>query len=84
MIHFHFSPFCLVLQPFGKEAIGTSGVITISLLVSASSFGAANTTIFVSSRVIFSAAREGHAPECLSGVNVTTKTPIDSTLLQVD
>ena len=71
------------LQPFGKEAIGIYGIVIISVLVSVSAFGAANVNIFASSRVIFSAAREGHAPKFLSGVHTTAKTPVAAILLQV-
>ena len=63
--------------------IGSIGLVIIPLLVSASAFGAANGSFYNSSRVIFVAAREGHAPKFLSGLHATTKTPIAAVLLQV-
>ena len=73
----------LLLQLFGKEAIGTAGLVIISLLVSASAFGTVNSSIYSASRVIFVSAREGHAPKFLSGLHATAKTPVPAILLQV-
>ena len=53
------------------------------LLVSVSTFGAANATLFNGTRVLFVAAREGHLPDFLSGLHATAKTPVPAIILQV-
>ena len=75
--------YIFLLQTFGKEAIGTAGLVIIPLLVSASAFGAANASVFSASRVVFEAARDGHAPKFLSGLHATAKTPVPAIILQV-
>ena len=90
MINYDFFNFFFVLlcytqsmQPFGNMTIGTAGLVIIPLLVSLSTFGAANGSVFSGSRVTFVAAREGHLPEFLSGTHAKSKTPIPAILLQV-
>ena len=62
--------------------MGTAGVVVMLLLVSLSTFGAANGSLYVGSRVIFVAAREGDLPDFLSGIGTTAKTPVPS-IIQV-
>ncbi len=71
------------MQQFGKATLGTPGLVIIPLIVSISTFGAANATVYNSSRVIFVGAREGVLPDFLSGLHATAKTPVVSLLLQV-
>lgn len=55
--------------------------IIIPISVAFSTFGAANGSCFTSSRLSYTAAREGHLPEVLAHLHVTKKTPIISLLL---
>ena len=50
LICIHFSCSFLVLKPFAQKVIGKAGVIIIPILVSVSTFGATNATVFVASR----------------------------------
>ena len=63
--------------------MGTAGVVVMLLLVSLSTFGAANGTLYTGSRVIFVAARENDLPDFLSGIHATTKMPVPAIILQV-
>jgi len=49
---------------------------SIPVLVACSTFGAANGCAFTSGRIVFVAARAGHAPRVLAGVQRTRKTPL--------
>ena len=73
----------LCLQPFGKETLGTAGLVIIPIMVSASAFGAANSSLFISSRILYVTAREGQAPKFLSGLHSTAKTPVPAILVMV-
>ena len=75
--------FYLILQPFGKETLGTAGLVIIPLIVSASAFGAANSTLLIGSRILFVTAREGQAPKFLSGLHSSAKTPVPAILVTV-
>ena len=72
-----------ILQPFGEVTLGPVGLLVIPLLVAASAFGAANGSYYNSSRLMYVAAREGHAPKFLAGLHVTTNAPVAAVLLQV-
>ncbi len=63
--------------------MGVAGLVIIPLLVSVSTFGSANGSLYSGSRVAFVAAREGHLPEFLSGTHATAKTPIPTIVAQV-
>ena len=52
------------------------------MFVCISAFGAAMGTVFAASRMIFSAARDGQLPACLSEVSESRGTPIKALLLQ--
>ncbi|KAJ1330462.1 hypothetical protein BSLG_009380 [Batrachochytrium salamandrivorans] len=67
---------------FGKQVFGHIGGIIIPLIVIASTFGAANATLYTGSRVAFIAAQTGHAPKFLSRINPHTRTPINALVLQ--
>ncbi len=58
-------------------------MIIVLLVVSTSTFGTANASMFVGSRAVFVAAREGDLPDFLSGLHATAKTPVPAILLQV-
>ena len=73
----------LFSQSFGKDTLGTAGMVAMMLLVSLSTFGAANGSLYRGSRAIFVAARENDLPDFLSGIHATAKTPVPATILQV-
>lgn len=49
---------------------------SIPVLIACSTFGAANGCLFTSGRIVFVAARGGHAPRILAGINRNRKTPV--------
>ena len=55
----------------------------VLLFVSFATFGAANGSLFVGSRLIHVASREGELPDVLSGLHVTAKTPVPAIIFQV-
>ena len=63
--------------------LGTAGLVIIPLLVSISTFGSANGSLYGGTRGAFVAAREGHLPEFLSGTHITAKTPVPAIIVQV-
>lgn len=71
------------LQPFGAATLGKAGLIVIPILVSFSTFGAANGSIYITSRLIFGAARDNLLPDFLRGLHVKRRTPIPALILLV-
>ena len=68
--------FCISLQPFGDATLGKAGLVLIPIFVAFSTFGAANGSVYTSSRLIFGAARDSLLPDCLSGLHTKYKTPV--------
>ena len=71
------------LQPFGAATLGKAGLIVIPILVSFSTFGAANGSIYITSRLIFGAARDNLLPDFLRGLHVKRRTPVPALILLV-
>ena len=71
------------MQPFGEVTLGIPGLVIIPILVAVSTFGAANASIYASSRLIFGAARDRLLPDCLSGLHTKYKTPVPAIILLV-
>ena len=71
------------LQPFGAATLGKAGLIVIPILVSFSTFGAANGSIYITSRLIFSAARDNLLPDFLRGLYIKRRTPVPALILLV-
>ena len=67
----------LLLSIFGEF-----GEILMTLFVCISTFGAAIGSLYASSRLVFSAARDGQLPSRLSVLHSTTKTPLWAILSQ--
>ena len=63
--------------------MGTAGLVVFPLLVAVSTFGTANGTLFIGTRVTYVSAREGHLPDFLSGLHVTAKTPVPAIVVLV-
>ena len=57
--------------------------MVIPILVSFSTFGAANGSIYITSRLIFGAAREQLLPEFLSSLHTKFRTPVPALILLV-
>ena len=55
----------------------------IPILVALSTFGAANMSVYSSSRLIFGAARDHLLPDFLSGLHTKYRTPIPALILLV-
>jgi L-type amino acid transporter 9 len=72
-----------IAVPFAQKVIGKAGLIIIPILVSVSTFGSANGSIFVASRMIFAASRSSCLPSMLGGLHVKFGTPIPAIILTV-
>ena len=71
------------IQPFGEATLGKTGLVVIPILVSFSTFGAANGAIYITSRLIFGAARDHLLPEFLSSLHTKFRTPVPAIILLV-
>ena len=71
------------MQPFGDATLGKAGLIIIPIFVAFSTFGAANGSVYTSSRLIFGAARDHLLPDSLSGLHTKYKTPVPAIILLV-
>jgi amino acid transporter len=62
---------------FGSKVFGSVGGLVLALIVSASCFGALNSTTFTSSRLVYAAGKEGYIPAIFGrlGVGDTDQTP---------
>ena len=80
---FLFFFFFFFLQPFGEATLGKTGLVVIPVLVAFSTFGAANGTIFTSSRATFGAAKDRLLPDFLSGLHAKYRTPIPAIIFMV-
>ena len=58
-------------------------MVVIPILVSFSSFGAANGAIYTASRSTFGAARDHLLPDFLSGLHTEYKTPVPALIFMV-
>ena len=73
----------IFLQPFGDATLGNAGLVIIPIFVAFSTFGAANGSVYTSSRLIFGAARDRLLPDFLSGLHTKYKTPVPAIILLV-
>lgn len=55
---------------FGAKVFGPIGSLVLALIVSASCFGALNSSTFTSSRLIYAAGKEGYIPELFGRIGV--------------
>ena len=55
---------------FGAKVFGPIGSLVLALIVSASCFGALNSTTFTSSRLVYVAGKEGYIPSIFSRIGV--------------
>lgn len=55
---------------FGSVVFGPIGSLVLSLIVSASCFGALNATTFTSGRLVYAASKEGFLPEILGHIGM--------------
>lgn len=60
---------------YGERLLGTTGSTLMVIIVAISAFGAGNGTTFISGRLCFVAAREGHMVDVLSYVHAKKLTP---------
>lgn len=58
---------------FGSKIFGPIGALIFALIVSASCFGALNSSTFTSSRLVYAAAKEGYVPTIISRVGVGSR-----------
>ena len=75
--------FCISLQPFGDATLGKAGLVLIPIFVAFSTFGAANGSVYTSSRLIFGAARDRLLPDCFSALHTKYKTPVPALIFLV-
>ena len=59
-----------VAVAFGSQVFGPAGALIFALIVSASCFGALNSSTFTSSRLIYVAGKEGYAPSIFGRIGV--------------
>ena len=62
---------------FGSVVFGSIGSLVLSLIVSASCFGALNATTFTSGRLVYAAGKEGFLPEILGHIGMPGAAPYD-------
>ncbi|KAG8719789.1 hypothetical protein FRC09_010618 [Ceratobasidium sp. 395] len=72
-----------VALDFGRELVGNLGAVVFACLVAVSCFGAINSSMFTSARLIYAAGREGYLPSLFGRLHVTRKTPINAMAFQV-
>ncbi|KAI1135124.1 amino acid permease-domain-containing protein [Hypoxylon sp. FL0543] len=60
---------------FGSKVFGPIGALIFALIVSASCFGALNSSTFTSSRLVYAAAKEGYIPAVISRVGISPREP---------
>jgi amino acid transporter len=60
---------------FGSKVFGPIGSLVLALIVSASCFGALNSSTFTSSRLVYSAGREGYLPALFSRIGIGATNP---------
>lgn len=60
---------------FGNKVFGPIGALIFALIVSASCFGALNSSTFTSSRLVYAAAKEGYVPTIISRVGIGSREP---------
>lgn len=67
---------------FGSKVFGSVGGLVLALIVSASCFGALNSTTFTSSRLVYAAGKEGYIPAIFGklGVGDMDQTPSGGSL----
>ncbi|KAI1801652.1 amino acid permease-domain-containing protein [Daldinia bambusicola] len=58
---------------FGNKVFGPVGALIFALIVSASCFGALNSSTFTSSRLVYAAAKEGYVPSVISRVGIGSR-----------
>lgn len=69
---------------FGSAVFGgsTSAGVVFALLVAFSCFGALNSQIYTTSRLIYAAGKEGYLPATFGQINGRTATPVAATVFQ--
>lgn len=63
---------------FGSKVFGPIGSLFLALIVSASCFGALNSSTFTSSRLVYAAGKEGYVPALFGRIGVGSNTPENS------
>lgn len=73
-----------VALDFGSAVFGgsTAGGVVFACLVAFSCFGALNSQIYTSSRLVYAAGKEGYLPAVFGSVNKRTATPMAATAFQ--
>ncbi len=64
-----------VAVKFGAKVFGPVGSLVLALIVSASCFGALNSSTFTSSRLVYVAGREGYFPAVLGQIGIGASNP---------
>ncbi len=76
-------PGCRVAVNFGSKVFGPVGSLILALIVSASCFGALNSSTFTSSRLVYVAGKEGYIPAFFgrigTGFGSADQQPLSST-----
>lgn len=67
---------------FGQELLGAAGGLVFSLIVALSCFGALNSSVFTTARLVSVAAQERYIPKMFSHIHTTRNTPINALALQ--
>lgn len=64
-----------VAVAFGGKVFGPIGALVLSIIVSASCFGALNSSTFTSSRLVYAAGKEGYFPAVFGRIGVSSRDP---------
>ncbi|CAO1630504.1 unnamed protein product [Parajaminaea phylloscopi] len=73
-----------VALDFGSAVFGgsTAGGVVFACLVAFSCFGAINSQVYTSSRLVYAAGKEGYLPATFGTINKRTATPVAATIFQ--
>lgn len=71
-----------VALDFGSAIFGSTGGIVFAIIVAFSCFGALNSQIYTSSRLVYAAGKEGYLPTLFGRVHPRTATPLAATVFQ--
>lgn len=71
-----------VALDFGSAIFGTTGGIVFAGLVSFSCFGALNSQVYTSARLVYAAGKEGYLPAVFGRIKSRTATPVTATVFQ--
>ncbi|GAA93618.1 uncharacterized protein L969DRAFT_14026 [Mixia osmundae IAM 14324] len=71
-----------VALDFGRALFGPVGGLAFAAIVAVSCFGALNSSLYTSARLIYAAGKEGYLPKYFARLHPKRETPVNSIILQ--